>query len=177
MPGWLSRKINTSPSTIDDKDILKKFLTTPPVKKIDLHFPLGMEVTARSMKGVTIKDAMDAIHKAYKKRVRHPTRHTPSRKILGSFKFSLTHIPFSLLDRPTTSWNYRTWQDSNGTRKSLGLGWSSTCRRKPVYPQAAGRRRRRAATKRPSIRHSALDSFSSCSLSYRYRFGKKGILR
>ena len=65
----LSRKINTSPSTIDEKDILKKMLTTPPVKKIDLHFPLGLEVTARNLKGVTIKDALDAIHKQFKKRV------------------------------------------------------------------------------------------------------------
>ncbi|KAL1872645.1 hypothetical protein VTK73DRAFT_1406 [Phialemonium thermophilum] len=63
--GW---KINTSPTTIDDKDILKKFLTNPPVKKIDLHFPLGLEVTARNLKGVTIKDAFDAIYKQYKKR-------------------------------------------------------------------------------------------------------------
>ncbi|WYZ35694.1 hypothetical protein EsH8_X_000341 [Colletotrichum jinshuiense] len=63
--GW---KINTSPLTIEEKDYLKLHLTKPPVKKIDLHFPLGMEVTARSLKGVTIKDAMDAIHKAYKKR-------------------------------------------------------------------------------------------------------------
>ena len=55
--------------TIDEPAILKMPLTTPPVKRIDLHFPLGMEVTARNMKGVTIKDAMDAIHKAYKKRV------------------------------------------------------------------------------------------------------------
>lgn len=63
--GW---KINTSPSTVDDKEILKKLLTTPPVKKIDLHFPLGLEVTARNLKGVTIKDALDAIHKAFRKR-------------------------------------------------------------------------------------------------------------
>jgi hypothetical protein len=63
--GW---KINTSPSTVEDKDYLKKMLTTPPVKKIDLHFPLGLEVTARNLKGVTIKDALDAIHKPYKKR-------------------------------------------------------------------------------------------------------------
>ncbi|KAL0934141.1 uncharacterized protein CTRU02_210940 [Colletotrichum truncatum] len=63
--GW---KINTSPSTIEEKEILKKHLTEPPVKRIDLHFPLGMEVTARNLKGVTIKDALDAIHKAYKKR-------------------------------------------------------------------------------------------------------------
>lgn len=45
-------------------------LTEPPVKKIDLHFPLGLEVTARNLKGVTIKDALDAIHKQFKKRVR-----------------------------------------------------------------------------------------------------------
>ncbi|KAJ3952715.1 hypothetical protein N0V92_010832 [Colletotrichum tropicale] len=53
---------------LEEKEILKKHLTEPPVKRIDLHFPLGMEVTARNLKGVTIKDAMDAIHKAYKKR-------------------------------------------------------------------------------------------------------------
>jgi len=62
------RKINTSPMTVEDASILKKHLTTPPVKKIDLHFPLGLEVSARNLKGVTIKDALDAIHKAYKKR-------------------------------------------------------------------------------------------------------------
>ncbi|KAL4975483.1 hypothetical protein BDW66DRAFT_67927 [Aspergillus desertorum] len=63
--GW---KLNTSPSTIEDKDILKLHLVTPPVKKIDLHFPLGLEVTARNMKGVTIKDALDAIYKQFKKK-------------------------------------------------------------------------------------------------------------
>ncbi|VUC37853.1 unnamed protein product [Clonostachys rosea] len=63
--GW---KINKSSSTVEDPAILKIPLTKPPVKKIDLHFPLGMEVTARNLKGVTIKDALDAIHKAYKKR-------------------------------------------------------------------------------------------------------------
>ncbi|EMD00996.1 hypothetical protein BAUCODRAFT_191829 [Baudoinia panamericana UAMH 10762] len=64
----LNWKINSSPSTIEDKEVLKKLLTTPPIKKIDLHFPLGLEVTARNLKGVTIKDACDAIYKAYKKR-------------------------------------------------------------------------------------------------------------
>lgn len=44
-------------------------LVTPPVRKIDLHFPLGLEVTARNSKGVTIKDALDAIHKQFKKKV------------------------------------------------------------------------------------------------------------
>lgn len=43
-------------------------LTNPPVKKIDLHFPLGLEVTARNLKGVTIKDALDAIYKQYRKK-------------------------------------------------------------------------------------------------------------
>jgi len=64
----LNWKINTSPNALDDKDTLKKMLTTPPVKKIDLHFPLGLEVTARNMKGVTIKDALDAIYKQYRKK-------------------------------------------------------------------------------------------------------------
>ncbi|KAJ9644180.1 uncharacterized protein PV06_05165 [Exophiala oligosperma] len=63
--GW---KLNTSTSTVEDPSILKKMLTEPPVKKIDLHFPLGLEVTARNLKGVTIKDAMDAIHKQFKKK-------------------------------------------------------------------------------------------------------------
>lgn len=66
----VSRKLNKNPNTIDDKDVLKKFLTTPPVKKIDLHFPLGLNVTARNLKGVTIKDAVDAIYKQFKKKVR-----------------------------------------------------------------------------------------------------------
>ncbi|KAI6780952.1 uncharacterized protein J7T54_003094 [Emericellopsis cladophorae] len=65
MTGW---KINKSPSTVEDPDILKLHLTKPPVKRIDLHFPLGMEVTARNMRGVTIKDALDVIYKAFRKR-------------------------------------------------------------------------------------------------------------
>ncbi|KAI9845763.1 MAG: hypothetical protein M1838_001550 [Thelocarpon superellum] len=64
----LNWKLNTSPSSIDEKEALKKLLTNPPVKKIDLHFPLGLEVTARNLKGVTIKDALDAIHKQFKKK-------------------------------------------------------------------------------------------------------------
>lgn len=67
--GVTHRKINTSPSTVEDPSVLKTYLTTPPVKRIDLHFPLGIDLTARNMKGVTIKDALDAIHKTYKKRV------------------------------------------------------------------------------------------------------------
>lgn len=66
---FFHRKLNTSPASLDEKDTLKKFLTKPPVKKIDLHFPLGLEVTARNLKGVTIKDALDAIYKQFKKKV------------------------------------------------------------------------------------------------------------
>ncbi|KIW03323.1 uncharacterized protein PV09_05534 [Verruconis gallopava] len=64
----LNWKLNTSPSTVEDKEALKKPLCLPLVKKIDLHFPLGLEVTARNLKGVTIKDALDAIHKQFKKK-------------------------------------------------------------------------------------------------------------
>jgi len=64
----LNWKLNTSPSTVDDKEVLKKPLCEPMVRKVDLHFPLGLEVTARNLKGVTIKDALDAIHKQFKKK-------------------------------------------------------------------------------------------------------------
>ena len=63
--GW---KINTSSSLVEDKEILTKHLTEPPVKRIDLVTSLGMKITARNLKGVTIKDALEAIHKANKKR-------------------------------------------------------------------------------------------------------------
>jgi len=62
--GW---KLNTSPGTIDGYD-LKAPLSTPLLKKIDIVFPTGIEVTARNMKGVTIRDALDAIHKPLKKK-------------------------------------------------------------------------------------------------------------
>ncbi|KAK4560376.1 hypothetical protein LTR86_005572 [Recurvomyces mirabilis] len=64
----LNWKINTATSTIDDKEALAKLLCHPPIKKIDLHFPLGLEVTARNNKGVTVKDACDAIYKQFKKK-------------------------------------------------------------------------------------------------------------
>lgn len=55
--------------SLGDPDTLKKPLCLPMVKAIDLHFPLGLEVTARNLKGVTIKDALDAIYKQFKKKV------------------------------------------------------------------------------------------------------------
>lgn len=79
---------------MEDKDHLKKFLTTPPVKKIDLHFPLGLEVTARNLKGVTIKDALDAIYKQFRKKVcschssRYPESHHHFKR-----KTKLTSLP------------------------------------------------------------------------------------
>jgi len=63
--GW---KMNKSSSTVEDPAYLKLPLTNPKLKKITLHFPLGLEVTARNLKGVTVKDALDAIHKQFKKR-------------------------------------------------------------------------------------------------------------
>jgi hypothetical protein len=65
------RKLNTSPASLDEKETLAKPLCIPKVKKIDLHFPLGLEVSARNLKGVTIKDALDAIYKQFKKKVCH----------------------------------------------------------------------------------------------------------
>jgi len=66
----LNWRINKSPMTLDEpeKTYLKKMLTEPPVKKIDLHFPLGVEVCARNLRGVTIKDALDVIYKHYRKK-------------------------------------------------------------------------------------------------------------
>lgn len=64
----LNWKLNTSPAKLDEKDALKKLLCTPAVKKIDLRFKTGLVVTARNLKGVTIKDALDAIFKQCKKK-------------------------------------------------------------------------------------------------------------
>lgn len=87
------RKLNTSPSTVDDKEVLKKLLCNPPIKKIDLHFPMGLEVTARNLKGVTIKDALDAIYKQYKKKASPnamrslpPSKLTPSAQADDEFE-------------------------------------------------------------------------------------------
>jgi hypothetical protein len=71
------RKLNKSPTTVEDPAFLKLPLCEPKVKKITLHFPLGLEVTARNLKGVTIKDALDAIHKQFKKRVCFPSVRCP----------------------------------------------------------------------------------------------------
>jgi hypothetical protein len=104
------RKINTSPTTIDDKDSLKKFLTTPPVNKIGLHFPTGIELVARNTKGVTLKDAFDAIHKQFKKRV--------SLSFPLPLEDVLTGSPMN--NSLTMNWTSPTWLASSGTRKRTG---------------------------------------------------------
>lgn len=84
------------------------YLVNPPVKKINLHFPLGLEVTARNMKGVTIKDALDAIHKQFKKKV--------------SSNVLLLEAPHRHpnTSRPMMSWKTPTSLASSGTRTTAG---------------------------------------------------------
>lgn len=125
-----SRKINTSPTTVEDKEHLKKMLTTPPVKKIDLHFPLGLEVTARNLKGVTIKDALDAIHKQFKKRV--------------SFAVPMPTGAVLTFCRPTMSSRSHTLPASSGTKRSRGLAWWCTSKKMPARRASPAARRRRA---------------------------------
>merc|ERR1711939_558640 len=50
---------------LEKENVDIKLLTTPPIRKIDLKWPLGLEVTARNKMGVTIKDACDAIYKQF----------------------------------------------------------------------------------------------------------------
>lgn len=64
-----NRRINTSPTTVDEKEILKKPLVTPAIRAIELHFSYGLVVTARNRTGVTIKDALEVIYNKYKKKV------------------------------------------------------------------------------------------------------------
>lgn len=64
--GW---QVNESPTAdhVEDPSVLDQHLTEPPVKRIDLWFELGdTTVSASNFKGVTIKDALKAIHKRYK---------------------------------------------------------------------------------------------------------------
>ncbi|EEU34058.1 uncharacterized protein NECHADRAFT_102852 [Fusarium vanettenii 77-13-4] len=98
--GW---KINKSSTTVEDPSILKLHLTKPPVRSIDLHFPLGAEVTARNLRGVTIKDALDAIHKFFKKR----SDDELDRPYLAGFEWdkeeSWTRLVVHLQSQPATS--------------------------------------------------------------------------
>lgn len=65
----LNWKINTAASSLDNPDALKKVLTTPPLKSVEIKFPNGISFVARNMKtGVTVKDALDVVYKQFKKR-------------------------------------------------------------------------------------------------------------
>lgn len=82
------------------------------MKKIDLVWPLGLHVTARNMKGVTIKDALDAIYKQFKKKVEQPS-------LLSDIRLSiLTYLLLS--PRLMTNWTSPFSLASSGTRKSAG---------------------------------------------------------
>ena len=152
-----NRKLNTSPSTVEDKDVLKKFLTTPPVKKIDLHFPLGLEVTARNLKGVTIKDALDAIHKQFKKKV---CNIYPS-GCRSHLRLSFSTSPFRLAiadhcTRQMMSSTTQSWQASNGTGKNATRGSLYTRRRKAQLQLQARRARRRTPKESRYLSHPSL---------------------
>jgi len=122
-------------NNVDDPTVLKKMLTTPPVKKIDLHFPLGLEVSARNLKGVTIKDALDAIHKQFKKKVGQP--------LLSSCTIA-NHA------RLTTSLMLHTSKASNGIPRNRGPD-SRYIRPEKVLQWARRKRRRRVAMNELSI--------------------------
>ena len=114
-----------------DKEALTKLLVNPPIKKIDLRFPLGLEVTARNLKGVTIKDALDAIHKQFKKKV--GVQIPPH--VLYLRKNRIEKLTSSLPSiRPTTSSRIPTLQDSNGTVKNAIQNSSCTRKRQARHP-------------------------------------------
>jgi len=108
MSNSLHRKLNTSPASLDEAATLAKPLCLPKVKKIDLHFPFGLEVTARNLKGVTIKDALDAIHKQFKKKVCPPI----------SFNLFIPYRTDFDTSRPTTNLRTLTLLGSSGTRRN-----------------------------------------------------------
>ena len=137
-----------------EKSALKKMLTTPPVKKIDLHFPLGLEVTARNLKGVTIKDALDAIFKQFRKKV-SPNHCLSSPRALHLPNPSFAHLLVFIrvwpscanvyIHRPMMSSKPRSLQDLNGTPRNHGPVWLSTARRKVhLSPRRRPRRAKRA---------------------------------
>lgn len=65
----LNWKMNTPLSTIEGENINIP-LTNPPLKAVKIYFSTGINVTARNLSnGVTIKDALKAIHKMFHKKV------------------------------------------------------------------------------------------------------------
>ncbi|KAI8712979.1 hypothetical protein NCS52_01240900 [Fusarium sp. LHS14.1] len=85
---------------------------------IDLHFPLGAEVTARNLRGVTIKDALDAIHKVYKKR----SNDELDKPYLAGFEWdkeeSWTQLVVHLQSQPATSGGFGGGKKKNKQRDS-----------------------------------------------------------
>lgn len=132
------RKLNTSPNSIADPDLLKVPLCTPPIKKIDLVWPSGLSVTARNMKGLTIKDALEAIHKQFKKKVRLPSPLLPiPTAILSSSTcqvstfIGMTPANNVVVNRQTTnSMTSPSLPASNGTAKNATPASSCTRRRR-----------------------------------------------
>ncbi|PCD33265.1 hypothetical protein AU210_009494 [Fusarium oxysporum f. sp. radicis-cucumerinum] len=122
--GW---KINTSPNTIEDPAILKLHLSKPPVKRIDLHFPLGKEVTARNLKGVTIKDALDAIHKAYKKRADDEL----DKPYLAGFEWDKEESWTQLVEKYRYQNGFNCYLESEAVDGALPIGHNSP--QKPPY--------------------------------------------
>lgn len=141
------RKLNTSPSTIEEKEVLKKPLCEPMVRKIDLHFPLGLEVTARNLKGVTIKDALDAIYKQFKKKVCSHVFTSPC----------LQRIPCltCLFYRLMTSSTIPTLLASSGIRRNA-TPVSSYIKRQQAHLRAPSPRKRRAMRRSRHIAYSRL---------------------
>lgn len=138
-------------------------LTAPPIKSITLKFPHGKEVVARNMKGLTIGDALSAIHKANKNRV-------SSCDLVGCGVVTNT-IAYRLM----MSWITRTSRASHGNKAKTTLRF--TCKASPQQAcqaaAAVARRRRRARTltsKYPSTHpnicsNSSFNCFCLASLS------------
>ncbi|KOS21262.1 hypothetical protein ESCO_006867 [Escovopsis weberi] len=103
--GW---KINASLNSVENTEILKLPLTTPPLKKVALRFllgkegALGKELIARNKDGVTINDALSAIHKAYRK-TKDEDIELPYLKGFA-WDHGMPHFEVHLSSQPTTSY-------------------------------------------------------------------------
>ena len=161
---YVKRKVNTSPMTVEEKEILGKQLVEPPVKAIDLYLnePMPgdqeapMFVTARSRTGVTIKDALTAIHKHYRKKA--------SQYVSTLLPTQLAFCPNShaVIRKMMKLGQNRTSQASSGRRTDLisrpkrarrrerrsGIGYTCTSllTALPSSPPAERRRTRRVVT-------------------------------
>ncbi|KAL7621820.1 hypothetical protein AAE478_007320 [Parahypoxylon ruwenzoriense] len=125
--GW---KINTSSSTVEEKDILKKPLVTPMVRAIELITDLGSVIVARNRQGVTIKDALDAIYKANKKRADDEL----DKAYLEGFEWAPEHTEYN--------------EEDDGEGRAMELEWqrlvihlSST----PGVSSVGGKKKKKAA--------------------------------